>query len=132
VCRVLGISGGFPVVGVIVSQRLLTPQAVPGGVVIGGPAIGGPTSPKASSGSRRLIEAGRPEPVRRTWAARRGTTWIQLARPDPLTHDAGLRKLLIQNADHLAVMTGNGRSHRGWPGLMVICRALAGNRGTPG
>ena len=50
----------------------------------------------------RLIEAGQPEPVRRTWIARRGATWFQLTRPDPLSHYAELRKLLIQYAEHLA------------------------------
>lgn len=50
----------------------------------------------------RPIEARQPGPVRRNWAARRGTTWFQLTRPDPLTHYADLRKLLIQHAKHLA------------------------------
>ena len=50
----------------------------------------------------RPIEAGQPEPVRRTWIDRRGATWFQLIRPDPLSHYAGLRKLLIQHAEHLA------------------------------
>jgi hypothetical protein len=50
----------------------------------------------------RPIEAEQPESVRRTWIARRGTTWFQLTRPDPLSHYAELRKLLIQHAEHLA------------------------------
>jgi hypothetical protein len=50
----------------------------------------------------RPIEAGQPEPVRRIWIARRGATWFQLTRPDPLSHYAELRKLLIQHAEHLA------------------------------
>jgi hypothetical protein len=55
----------------------------------------------------RPIEARQPGPVRRTWAARRGTTWFQLTRPDPLTHYAELRKVLIRHANHLASMIGN-------------------------
>jgi hypothetical protein len=50
----------------------------------------------------RPIEARQPQPVRETWIHRRGTTWFQLTRPDPLTHYAELRKLLIQHAEHLA------------------------------
>jgi hypothetical protein len=56
----------------------------------------------------RPIEARQPGPVRATWAARRGTTWFQLTRPDPLTHYAELRNLLIQHADYLAAMIDNG------------------------
>jgi len=50
----------------------------------------------------RPIEVTQPEPVRKTWAARRGTTWFQLTRPDPLTHYAELRKLLIRRAQQIA------------------------------
>ena len=32
----------------------------------------------------------------------RRATWFQLTRPDPLSHYAELRKLLIQHAEHLA------------------------------
>jgi hypothetical protein len=50
----------------------------------------------------RPIEAGQPEPVRKAWLYRRGATWFQLSRPDPLAHYAELRTLLIQHAEHLA------------------------------
>ncbi len=50
----------------------------------------------------RTIEAGQPEPIRRAWAARRGTTWHQLTRPDPLNHYAHLRALLTEHAQQLA------------------------------
>ena len=50
----------------------------------------------------RPIEEKQPEPVRRTWIARRGATWHHLTRPDPLSHYAELRKLLTQHAEHLA------------------------------
>jgi len=50
----------------------------------------------------RPLEAEQPEPIRRAWAARRGATWHQLTRPDPLNHYAQLRKLLTQHAEHLA------------------------------
>jgi len=50
----------------------------------------------------RPIEADQPEPVREAWLHRRGSTWFQLSRPDPLAHYAELRKLLIQHAEHLA------------------------------
>ena len=50
----------------------------------------------------RPIESEQPEPVRKAWLHRRGATWFQLSRPDPLAHYAELRKLLIQHADHLA------------------------------
>ena len=43
-----------------------------------------------------------PEQVRRTWIARRGSTWWQLTRPDPLNYYAELRKLFIEHARHLA------------------------------
>lgn len=63
----------------------------------------GPVSPKANSVSPpRPIEAGQPEPVRKAWLYRRGATWFQLSRPDPLAHYAELRTLLIQHAEHLA------------------------------
>ena len=65
----------------------------------------------------RPIEAGQPEPVRRTWIARRGATWFQLTRPDPLSHYAELRKLLIQHAEHLAsnIDAGTAPSRRQQP-----------------
>jgi len=50
----------------------------------------------------RPIEAGQPELIRRTWAARRGATWHQLARSDPLNHYAHLRALLTEHAQQLA------------------------------
>ena len=50
----------------------------------------------------RPIEEMQPEQVRRTWMARRGSTWWQLTRPDPLNYYAELRKLLIEHARHLA------------------------------
>ena len=50
----------------------------------------------------RPIEEMQPEQVRRTWIARRGSTWWQLTRPDPLNYYAELRKLLIEHARHLA------------------------------
>jgi hypothetical protein len=50
----------------------------------------------------RPIEARQPEPARQTWIPRRGSTWFQLTRPDPLNHYAELRKLLAQHAEHLA------------------------------
>jgi hypothetical protein len=50
----------------------------------------------------RLIEAGQPDHVRRAWLLRRGSTWFQLGRPDPLNHYAALRARLNQHADELA------------------------------
>ncbi len=50
----------------------------------------------------RPIEAGQPDHVRRAWLLRRGTTWFQLARPDPLNHYAALRARLNQHADQIA------------------------------
>jgi TniQ len=50
----------------------------------------------------RPIEAEQPEPVRRTWTARRSSIWFELTRPNPLNHYAELRKLLTQHAEHLA------------------------------
>src|SRR5229473_4551606 len=50
----------------------------------------------------RPIEARQPEPVRKAWLYRRGATWFQLSRPNPLAHYAELRTLLIQHAEHLA------------------------------
>ena len=50
----------------------------------------------------RPIESEQPEPVRQAWLRRRGATWFQLSRPDPLAHYAELRKLLLQHADPLA------------------------------
>ena len=50
----------------------------------------------------RPIEDKQPEPVRRTWIGRRGATRFQLTRPDPLSHYAELRKLVIEHAEHVA------------------------------
>jgi hypothetical protein len=50
----------------------------------------------------RPIEAEQPQNVRRAWILRRGATWFQLSRPDPLPHYATLRVLLIQHAERLA------------------------------
>lgn len=50
----------------------------------------------------RPIEASQPEPVRKDWAARRGSTWHKLTRPSRFVHYAELRKLLIEHGDHLA------------------------------
>lgn len=50
----------------------------------------------------RPIENEQPHNVRRAWLLRRGTTWFQLSRPDPLPHYAVLRNLLIEHAEHLA------------------------------
>jgi hypothetical protein len=49
----------------------------------------------------RPIEASRPEPVRREWADRHSSTQWKLASSDRI-HYAGLRKLLIEHASHLA------------------------------
>jgi hypothetical protein len=51
----------------------------------------------------RPIEAEQPEPIRGAWAARRGTTWHQLTRTDPLNHYAHLRALLTEHARQLAL-----------------------------
>jgi hypothetical protein len=84
------------------------------------PPSSGPTSPRASPGSPpRPIEASQPEPVRKDWAARRGSTWHKLARPGRFIHYAELRKLLIKHASHLARGIDNGdhsvRSQQGCP-----------------
>jgi hypothetical protein len=49
----------------------------------------------------RPIQARQPQGIRRSWHRRRGTTWYQLSRPDPVNHYAALRALLIQHADQL-------------------------------
>jgi hypothetical protein len=49
----------------------------------------------------RPIEASRPEPVRREWADCHSSTQWKLASSDRI-HYAGLRKLLIEHASHLA------------------------------
>jgi hypothetical protein len=43
------------------------------------------------------------------WAQRRNSTWFQLSRPDPLRHDADLRKALTQYAVQLARDIDAGR-----------------------
>jgi len=50
--------------------------------------------------------------------------------PDPLTRYAGLRKLLIQHAGHLAAMTGNGPEPLRVAGLTVYagCSRVTGGR----
>lgn len=49
----------------------------------------------------RPIEAQQPQDIRCSWLRRRGATWYQLWRPDPVNHYAALRALLIQHADQL-------------------------------
>jgi hypothetical protein len=56
----------------------------------------------------RPIEDQQPSDVRRAWLGRRGSTWFQLSRPDPVPHYAALRKLLIQHAEQLALEIDNG------------------------
>jgi hypothetical protein len=51
----------------------------------------------------RPLETEQPASIRKTWAARRGTTWYQLTRPEPLNHYAQLRKHLTDHAQHLAL-----------------------------
>jgi hypothetical protein len=50
----------------------------------------------------RPIEAGQPDHIRRAWLQRRGNTWFQLTRPDPLSHYAALRARLNEHADQIA------------------------------
>jgi hypothetical protein len=50
----------------------------------------------------RPLEAGQPEPIRRTWAARHGEAWHQFTRPDSLNHYAHLRAFLTEHAQQLA------------------------------
>ncbi len=56
----------------------------------------------------RPIDAEQPGQVRHAWLNRRGSTWFQLTRPDPLAHYSALRELLIQHAGHLARKIDNG------------------------
>jgi hypothetical protein len=50
----------------------------------------------------RPIEASQLGPVRKDWAARRGSTWHKLTHPGRFVHYAELRKLLIEHGDRLA------------------------------
>jgi hypothetical protein len=50
----------------------------------------------------RPIEDEQPDDVRRAWLLRRGATWSQLSRPEPVPRYAASRKLLIQHTDRLA------------------------------
>jgi hypothetical protein len=62
------------------------------------------------SSAPRPIEAQQPLDIRHSWHRRRGTTWYQLSRPDPVNHYAALRTLLIQHANQLAKQIDRNRA----------------------